>query len=67
MIGSFESGATAFLVAKNGTKKTFQMLKFLIAILHYLEAEIDYRPFILFGRVVVQDYAQEVSSQCDQN
>ena len=36
-----------------------------IAILHYLEAEIDYMPFILFCRVVFQDYVQEFSSQLD--
>ena len=65
MIGSFASGANAFLVAKNGTKKTFKTLQFFIAILRYLEAEIDYGPFILFCRVVFQDYAQEVSSQFD--
>ena len=43
------------------------MLQFLIAIFRYLEAEINYRPFILFCRVVFQDYAQEVSSQFGQN
>ena len=59
MIESLASGANASLVAKNGTKKTFQMLQFSMAILCYLEAEIDYRPYILFCRVVFQDYAQE--------
>ena len=44
-----------------------QKLQFSIAILRYLEVEIDYRPFILYCRVVVEDYAQEVSSQYDQN
>ena len=53
------------LMAKNGTKKTFQTSRFSIAISRYLEAEIDYRYFILFCRVVFQDYAQEVSSQLD--
>ena len=67
MIGSFASGANASLVAKNGTKKTFQTLQFLITILCYLEAEIDYTPYILFCTVVFEDYAQEVSSQFDQN
>ena len=62
MIGSLASGANTSLMAKNGTKKTFQMLQFFITILHYLEAEIDYRPFILFGRVMFQDYGQEVLS-----
>ena len=55
-------------MAKNGAKKIFlQKLQFSIAILRYLEVEIDYRPFILYCRVVVEDYAQEVSSQYDQN
>ena len=40
---------------------SFQMSQFSIAILHYLETEIDYRPFILFCRVMSQDYAQEIS------
>ena len=62
MIGSFASGANASLVAKKGTKKTFQTSRFLIAISRYLEAEIDYKPFILFGKVVFQDYTQKVSS-----
>ena len=65
MIRSLASGANASLVAKNGTKKTFQTSRFSIAISRYLEAEIDYRYFILFCRVVFQDYAQEVSSQLD--
>ena len=65
MIGTLASGTNASLVAKNGTKKTFQTLQFSIVILRYLEAEIDYRLFILFCRVVFQDYAQEVSSQLD--
>ena len=29
-------------------KFTFQMLQFFITISRYLEAEIDYKPFILF-------------------
>ena len=62
MIGSLASGANTSLMAKNETKKTFQTLQFSITILRYLEAEIDFRPFILFCRVVFQDYAQEVSS-----
>ena len=49
MIRSLASGANASLVAKNGTKKTFQTLQFSIVISRYLEAEIDYRPFILFS------------------
>ena len=65
MIRSLASGANASLVAKNGTKKTFQTSRFSIAISRYLEAEIDYKYFILFCRVVFQDYAQEVSSQLD--
>ena len=48
MIGSLASGAYASLVAKNGAKITFEMLQFSMAILCYLGAEIDYRPFILF-------------------
>ena len=62
MIGPLASGVYASLVAENGAKITFQMLQFSMAILCYLEAEIDYRPYILFCRVVFQDYAQEVSS-----
>ena len=65
IIRSLASGANASLVAKNWTKKTFQTLQFSITILCYLEAEIDYRPFILFCRVVFHNYAQEVSSQFD--
>ena len=42
-------------------KKTFQMLRFFIVILRYLEGEIDYKPFILFCREF-QDYGQKVSS-----
>ena len=57
MIRSLARGANASLVAKNGTKKTFQSVRFSITILRYLEAEIDYRSFILFCRVVFQDYA----------
>ena len=56
MIGSLASGANASLVAKKGTKIFFQMSLFLIAISWYLEAEIDYKSFILF--VVFQDNAQ---------
>ena len=67
MIRSLASGANASLVAKNGTKKTFQMSQFSITILHYLETEIDYRPFILFCRVMSQDYAQEISGYLDKN
>ena len=44
---------------------SFQMSRFSIAILHYLETEIDYRPFILFCRVMSQDYAQEISGCLD--
>ena len=62
MMGSCESGVNTSLVTKNGTKKTFQMLQFSIAILRYLEGEIDYRLFILFLGMVFQNYAQEVSS-----
>ena len=67
MIGIFASGATASLVAKIGTKKTFQTLGFLIRILRYLEAEIDYRPFMIFYRMMSQDYAQKFSSQSNKN
>ena len=62
MIGLLASGAHASLVAKNGTKKTFQILQFFITILRYLEAEIDYRFFILFSSVVFKDYSQDVLS-----
>jgi len=48
MIRSLASGTNASLVAKNGTKKTFQTSQFLIAILPHLEAEFDYSPFLLF-------------------
>ena len=58
MILSFASSTTASLVAKNRTKKSFQTSQFFIAIMGYIEAEIDYRPFLLFYRVVSQDYAQ---------
>ena len=42
--------------------KIFLNVAIFIAILCYLAAEIDYRPFILFGRVMFQNYAQEVLS-----
>ena len=42
MIRSLVSGANASFVAKNGTLKNF-----FIAISRYLEAEIDFRYFIL--------------------
>ena len=64
---SLASGANASLVAKNGTKIKFQMSQFFITISCYLEAEIDYKPFILCCRVVFQDYAQKVSSWFYQN
>ena len=67
MIGLLASGPNTSLAAKNGTKKTFQKLQFPIVILHYLEAEINFRFFTLFCRVVFQDYAHKVSSQFDQN
>ena len=67
MIGIFASGTTASLVAKIGTKKTFRTLGFLIRILRYLEAEIDYRPFMILYRMMSQDYAQKFSSQLDKN
>ena len=67
MIGSLASGANTSLVAQNGTKKNDQTSQFSITILCYLEAVIDYRYFILFCRMLFQDYAQEVSSQFDQN
>ena len=66
MIGTLASGANTSLVAKNGTKKTFQTLQFSIAILRYLEGEIDYRLFILFLGMLFQNYAQEVPSWLDQ-
>ena len=31
-----------------------------IVISHYLEAEIDYKSFILFCRVMSQDYAHDI-------
>ena len=40
---------------------------FLITILRYLEAEIDYRPFMIFYRMMSQDYAQKFSSQSNKN
>ena len=68
MIGIFASGTTASWVAKIGTKKkTSQTLQFSITILHYLVAEIDYKLFMLFYRVISQDYAQKFSSQSDKN
>ena len=48
-------------------KKTSQTLQFSITILHYLVAEIDYKLFMLFYRVMSQDYAQKNSSQSDEN
>ena len=53
MIRLLASGANASLVAKSGTKINLkivflQTLQILIGILRYLEAEIDYRSFILF-------------------
>ena len=67
MIGSFTSGATASQVAKIGTKKTFRTLGFLIRSLRYIEAEINYRPFMIFYRMMSQDYAQKFSSQSNKN
>ena len=67
MIGSLASGTNTSLVAKNGTRKNFSNIVIFITISCYLEAEINYRPFILFSKVVFQDYAQYVSSQFDQN
>ena len=67
MIGIFASGATASLVAKIGTKKNFLNIGFLIRILRYLEAEIDYRPLMIFYRMMSQDYAQKFSSQSNKN
>ena len=52
MIGIFASGTTASWVAKIGTKKTSKTLQFSITILHYLVAEIDYKLFMLFYRVM---------------
>ena len=48
------------------TKETYQTSRFFIMILHYLEADIDYRPFPFFYRVVCQNYTQQISSQFDQ-
>ena len=48
-------------------KNTFQMSQFFIAILRYLEAEMDYRLLLLSYRLVSQDYARKISSQFDQN
>ena len=48
-------------------KKTFRTLGFFIRILCYLEAEIDYRPFMIFYRMMSQDYAQKFSSQSNKN
>ena len=62
MIGSFASGPNTSLVAKKETKKNFLNVMIFIAILRYLETEIAYRPFLLFCRVVFQDYAQKVLS-----
>ena len=42
-----EFSKTASLVAKNGTKKLFKFCNF-YCIWLYLEAQIDYSPFILF-------------------
>ena len=68
MIGIFTSSATASLVAKIGTKIFFiQILGFSIIILCYLQAEIDYRPFMLFYRVMSYNYAQKNSGQSNKN
>jgi len=40
-------------------KKTFQTSKFSIMILFYIDTEIDYQPFLLFNRVVSQDYTYQ--------
>ena len=48
MIESFSSGTTTFLVAKKGIFKKFLSLQLSVMILVYLDAEIDYRPFLLF-------------------
>ena len=63
MKGIFASDATASLVAKIGTKFFFQTLGFSIIILCYLQAEIDYRPFMLFYRLMSYNYAQKNSGQ----
>ena len=36
------------------------MVQFFIAFRHYLEAEINYGPVLLFHRVVSQDHAQKI-------
>ena len=58
MIGSSAGGITVSLVAKNETKT-------LIAILCYLEAEIDYKLFFLFYNVVSHNYKQKILSPFD--
>ena len=67
MIGIFASGATASLVAKIGTKFFFQTLGFSITILCYLQAEIDYRPFMLFYRLMSYNSAQKKSGKSNKN
>ena len=63
MIGSFASSVTASLVAY----QNFSNIAISIAISCYLEAQIDYRPFLLFYRVMSHNYAQKISSQFDKN
>ena len=48
MTQSFKSGVTNSLVAKNLIEKTFCTSQISIAILAYVEAEIEYRPFYYF-------------------
>ena len=48
-------------------KKNFSNIGIFIRILHYLEAEIDYRPFMIFYRMISQDYAHKFSSQSNKN
>ena len=61
MIGSFASGTTTAL------KINLLTLQLSIVIFCYLEAEIGYRPFLLFYSFASKDSAQYISSQTKQD
>ena len=62
MIGSLASSANTSFMAKNETKKTFQTLRFSIAILRYLEAEFNRGYFIIFCLMVLRFYTKNFKS-----
>ena len=59
IIGSFASGATASLVAKNITKKNFSNITIFYCNFVLSKGHIDFRPFLFFYRVMSHDYTQK--------